>query len=61
MRLCGRDVPAGVGVAPAGSPRPVRLRFGGNTYALTTGEAVELATRIADIVQQLNELDRTPR
>lgn len=57
MRVCGRNVVAVVGVAPAGSARPLRLRFGGITYALTIEESVELASRIADIVTELNRLE----
>lgn len=58
MRLCGKDVGAAVGAAP-GSNRPVRLRIGGNTYAMTTGEAVELATLIADVIERTNNPEGT--
>ena len=58
MRLCAKDVPYVVGAAPAGSPRPVRPRAGGITYALTAHEAIQLATKLADIVGELNTLER---
>lgn len=58
MRLCVRDADAVVGVAPAGSVRPVRLRIGGIAFAMSTDEAVELATRLADIATELRNLER---
>lgn len=58
MRLMSRDVAGVVGVAPAGSQRPVRMRFGALTYALTNDEAITLATKLVDIVAELRALER---
>lgn len=54
MRLAAKDLAASVVAAP-GTARPVRLRIGGLSYCLEPAEAIDLATRIADVVTALKE------
>lgn len=51
MRLAARNLEPTVVVAP-GTERPIRLRTGAATYMLTEHEAVDLATKLADAVQE---------
>ncbi|BBX72280.1 hypothetical protein H7H78_11705 [Mycobacterium shinjukuense] len=53
MRLSARNFDAKVDVTPESS-RPVRLRIIGLTFGLTPPEALQLATDLADAVNQLN-------
>lgn len=50
MRVSMKDVPVRVAVAPT-SPSPIRLRLAGLTFGLTPGEAIRLATELADAVE----------
>lgn len=52
MRLSVRDFDASVTAAPD-SARQVRLRLGGLTYCMTTSEAIALAYRLADTVDEV--------
>lgn len=54
MRLSSRDVNPTVVVLHE-SGRPIRLRTGGITFAMDTGEALDLATQLADAVTRINE------
>lgn len=58
MRLSSRDLHAVVTVAPQ-SIRPIRLRACGLTYMFAADEAIDLATKLADAVDELNE-GKTP-
>lgn len=51
MRVAARNFDPSVVVAP-GSERPIRLRTGALTYMFTEHEAVDLATKLADAVQE---------
>ena len=51
MRVAARNFDPSVVVAP-GSERPIRLRTGALTYMFTEAEAVDLATKLADAVQE---------
>lgn len=50
MRLSMKEVPVRVAVAPT-SPSPIRLRLAGLIFGLTPGEAIHLATELADAVE----------
>jgi hypothetical protein len=54
MRLSMKDVPIRVAVAPT-SPSPVRLRIAGLSFGLGTGEAIRLATELADAVEKTRQ------
>lgn len=51
MRLAARNLEPTVVVAP-GTERPIRLRTGAITYMLTDDEAIDLATKLADAVEE---------
>ncbi len=51
MRLAAKNIDPSVVVA-AGTERPIRLRTGALTYMFTEHEAVDLATKLADAVQE---------
>ncbi len=55
MRLSGRNTSADVGTVPDADLRPIRLQLGGNTYRMEPDEAIGLATKLADAVDELNE------
>lgn len=52
MRLAAKDLAASVVAAP-GTARPVRLRIGGLAFGMEPAEAIDLASRIADVVTEL--------
>lgn len=56
MKLSAREVDYVVRVLPE-SPggRPIRIRLGPFTFCLDLSEAIDLASRLADAVTQLNE------
>jgi len=58
MRIAARNLDPTVVVAP-GTERPIRLRTGALTYMFTTAEAVELATKLADAVGEINHSTRS--
>ncbi len=51
MRVAARNLDPTVVVAP-GTERPIRLRTGALTYMFTEHEAVDLATKLADAVDE---------
>jgi len=51
MRLAAKNIDPSVVVA-AGTERPIRLRTGALTYMLTDDEAIDLATKLADAVDE---------
>ena len=57
MRLSARDISFKVAAIPS-SVRPIRVRGGGLTYMLTSEEAVDLATQLADAVSEIRTLDQ---
>ncbi|VBA62104.1 hypothetical protein LAUMK41_05491 [Mycobacterium attenuatum] len=58
MRLSARNFDAKVGVVHQ-SWRPIRLRIIGLTFGLTSAEALQLATDLADAVSDTNSTERT--
>lgn len=58
MRLSARNIDAKVVVMPESSC-PVRLRVLGLTFGLTSSEALQLATDLADAVSATNPIERT--
>lgn len=54
MRLSSRDLQPIVAISPE-SIRPIRLRTGALTYMFTPDQAIELATQLADAVDELKE------
>lgn len=58
MRLSARNCDVKVDVMPESS-RPVRLRVVGLTFGLTSAEALQLATDLADAVSATNPTERT--
>ncbi len=52
MRLTARETAPFVNAMPD-SVRPIRLRAGGLTFAMDTAEAIDLATQLADAVDEL--------
>ncbi len=58
MRLSARNLEPSVVVSP-GTERPIRLRTGALTYMFTTAEAVDLATKLADAVGEINHSTRS--
>lgn len=59
MRINTRSVEFNVRVSEtADSPRPVVLRHGGITYSMDVSEAIQLATMLADTI---NEVKTQPR
>ena len=56
MKLSAREVDYAVRVlheSPGG--RPIRIRLGPLTFCLNLAEAIDLANRLADAVDELNE------
>lgn len=51
MRIAARNLEPSVVISPD-SDRPIRLRTGALTYMFTEHEAVDLATKLADAVQE---------
>ena len=56
MRLSARDLEARVVTVP-GTIRPVRLSFGGFSFRLDPGEAIGLATQLADAVDEIRNTE----
>ncbi len=54
MRLSARDLKYGIGVMPESS-RPIRLPTGGLTFCMDATEALELASQLADAVEEAKE------
>lgn len=55
MKLSAREVDYVVRVLPESTGgRPIRIRLGPLTFCLNLSEAVDLANRLADAVDQLN-------
>lgn len=57
MRLSA-TITASVGTRPE-SARPIRLRIGGLTYGMDTAEAIQLATHLADAVDEIKSTIRS--
>lgn len=57
MRLSGRHVNPEV-VVMRDTARPIRLRAAGLAYMFTADEAVELATQLADAVDEIRTNNR---
>ncbi|KUI16152.1 hypothetical protein AU191_01050 [Mycolicibacterium acapulense] len=57
MRLSAKEMAVQVGAMP-GSARPIRLRGGGLQFQMTCAEAVELATQLADAVDEIRNHER---
>ncbi|CAN5754261.1 hypothetical protein BH09ACT7_BH09ACT7_32410 [soil metagenome] len=60
MRLSGKEVIFRVNVVRH-IPLPIQIRGGGMSFMLSADEAIELASHLADAVEQLNapQLGRT--
>lgn len=55
MKLSAREVDYTVRVLPeASGGRPIRIRLGPLTFCLHPSEAIDLANRLADAVDELN-------
>ena len=60
MKLSAREVDYAVRVLPESTGgRPIRIRLGPFTFCMDTAEAIDLANRLADAVDELNE-GKTP-
>jgi len=53
MRLSGKDVIMKVNVVRH-IPMPIQIRGGGMSFMMTADEAIELASQLADAVDELN-------
>ena len=58
MRIAARNLEPSVVISPD-SDRPIRLRTGALTYMFTKAEAVDLATKLADAVGEINHSTRS--
>lgn len=57
MRLCTRELNVNLTVVPD-TTRPIRLRTGAFTCAMSQAEAIELANQLADAVEELRTKQR---
>lgn len=53
MRLAAQNFNPQVSARPD-STQPIRLRTGAMTYSMTTAEAIDLASKLADAVDEVN-------
>jgi len=58
MRLCAKNSTPTVTAMPDTDIRPVRMYLGGMTYRMEPAEALELATQLADAVDELRNTER---
>lgn len=59
MRLSGREADPVVGVVPGADIRPIRMNLAGNYYRMKPNEAIDLANRLADAVEQFRTTEGT--